>query len=80
MFVSFPLGKAHKSITITLISWMEELAVWGGGYAPVSLRGLVGGREKLVRLVLSLGFEGDLQCLCLKCFSSVLVNRAERLL
>lgn len=34
VFASFPMGRAYKSSIITLISWMEESAVWGGGYAP----------------------------------------------
>lgn len=45
-----------------------------------SLCALVAVKVKLVRLVLSLGIESDLQCLCLKYFSALLVNQAERLL
>lgn len=35
VFASFPMGKAHKSSVIALMSWMEEPAAWGGGYTPV---------------------------------------------
>lgn len=42
-----------------------------------ALSGLVAVEVKLVRLVLSLGIESDLQCLCLRCFSAVLGNQTE---
>lgn len=76
-FQAFPWGRLTAAVSSSSFHGWRNRQCGEQAVHLWSLCDLVAVKVKLVRLVFSLGIEGDLQCLCLKCFSAVLGNQTD---